>query len=182
MKKTLVNRTLVEFYTAGGQDCDNRTHNEILSFTDEEFEGCHNFIQWLFPAITASAYNQDAPVLNLPTIDALKGDAIFEAHFMKSIIRILDFWKIKYRKILTFEESSLVIEPIEEILPWMEIDNHNLLRMTRFMESCQLLGFGHIGQSLFQELLRTVKTHPEFYFIEPINVYYWYKAAYGVEI
>jgi hypothetical protein len=170
-----MNEALAKFYVGDGKDSEGRAHSDILAMSDKELEGCHNFIQWLFPTITPSAYNTDAPILDESTINYLKDDAVFQARFSMALKRMFRLWNIQYR----FVCGYMNVNHFGTKRAWMEIDNHNLVRMTRVMESCRLLGFGAVGCGLFRALLTTVKTHPEFYFVEPINVFHWYFACYG---
>jgi len=174
-----MNEALIEFYTDVGTDAEGRTHADILAFDDDTMEGCHDFIQWLFPTATPSAYNPNAPLLDEETIDNLKGDAAFEAKFRSALNRIFKFWELDFGGFYPNNNHAqqFRIAPITRKKFWMEYDDHNLLRMTRVMESCALLGFTETAQSLFQALLDTVKLEPSFYFIEPVNIYYWYNAC-----
>jgi len=174
----MVNESLRKFYTEDGQDAENRRHYDILSMTDEELEKTHDFIQWIFPTPNPSAFNPDAPILTPATIEYLKHDAVFQARFSCALRRMFDFWQLPYKR----SGKNYLVQPFTKHLWWMEHDNHNLLRMTRVMESCRLLGYEKTGRSLFEALVRTIKEHPEFYFIEPINVYWWYRSISGASI
>lgn len=171
-----MNSDLIKFYTEAGQDQSNRVHREILAMTDTELERCHDFIQWIFPTATPSAFNPNAPLLDRATIKALVDHPTFRTRFSLAIKRMLEFWGLEY----VGAGKSIRVKPITQVQEWMEYDNHNLLRITRMMESCYLLGYEGVGQSLFTALIQTVKTHPAWYFIELMNVCYWYHAAYGI--
>jgi hypothetical protein len=166
----------VKFYTEAGQDQSNRLHREILAMTDEQLERTHDFIQWLFPTATPSAFNPDAPLLDRGTIKTLTGNSTFRTRFSLTLKRMLEFWNLDYAG----TGHNITLRPITEWQTWMVYDNHNLLRMTRFMESCALLGYEKTGRSLCAALIQTVKTQPEWYFIELENVYHWYFSAYGL--
>lgn len=169
------NEALIEYFTNLGKDSNNRVHNDILRFSDEEMEKCHDFIQWFFPTITPSAYDNLAPLLNQETIELLKDDAVFQARFSMGLKRIFRFWRLQYRG----DGKNLILLNISSKRFWMEYDNHNLLRMSRVMESCRLLGFEEVARSLFEVLFITIKTHPEFYFITPENCFHWYISAFS---
>jgi hypothetical protein len=169
-----MNQELVKFYTSGGRDGADRSLFDILAMDDWELERTHDFIQWIFPTETQSAYNSDAPLLDLETQKVLLENPVFEARFKKAIKRMLVFWGLDYRE----GKSYIQILPITEKLFWMEYDNHNLLRMTRFMESCQMLGRGFEARNLFEVLLQASK-NPDWHFVALENVTYWYSAAFG---
>jgi hypothetical protein len=180
----MLNKSLIAFYTDSGTDQSNRAHHDLLRFSDTEMEMTHDFIQWMFPTEKKSAFNSDAPVLNRQTIAAIKDDILFQTRFGLAIKRIFKFWGIEY----TGTGHNIKVKPLNKKLHWMRHDNHNLLRMSRFMESCRLLGFEAVGQSLFTALINSVFTlrdptypwHPlESQFISIENVYWWRKGAYG---
>lgn len=174
----MLNKTLLSFYFDVGTDTEDRTHFELLAMTDEQMHSTHDFIQWLFPTFTPSAYNRNYPVLNQETIDYMKDDAVFQTRFGLGIKRMFDYFQLKYYK----QGKNFVVHPITEKLFWMEYDNHNLLRLTRIMESCRLFGYEETAMSLLNALVQTIKTHPEFYFVQIENLYWWYKATTGANI
>jgi hypothetical protein len=182
-----MNRELLEFYTGDGKDNAGRTHSELLNFDDKDLELTHDFIQWLFPTETPSAYNPDAPLLDAETVYALhSGDnySTFLTRYLSAAGRVLRFWGFSY----TVEHGDIKVNPITERQPWMTHDNHNLLRMSRLMESARLLGFEVLSTSLFEAVLAIagnrklqLETAGEgsFCFITAENVYYWYRSAFG---
>jgi hypothetical protein len=175
-------KQLIAFYTENGADHAGRIWEDIYGFSDEELESTHDYIQWLFPTITPSAFNSNAVLLDAGLVYQLSQSAVFNLRFNKSLERILDFWGIKYTSDFNFNKTGISICPITHERFWMRTDNHNLLRMSRVMESCRLLGFERIAKELFEALLQTTKTNPDFYFIEGINIYWWYKSAFGATI
>lgn len=48
MNSKYVKSPIVDFYL-GGQDSKGRTLDDILAFSDQQFEAGHDFIQWIFP-------------------------------------------------------------------------------------------------------------------------------------
>jgi hypothetical protein len=179
-----MHKALVAFYTDAGTDDSNRSHPEILAFTDKELEMCHDFIQWVFPTERASAFNKDAPLLDRSTVNALKDDLIFQTRFSLTLKRMFKFWGLGF----TGSGKAIRVLPIKKELHWMQHDNHNLLRMSRLMESCRLLGFEGVGQSLFAALINSIKDlnakndpwqRLESSFITLENVYWWRLSAYG---
>jgi hypothetical protein len=182
-----MNEILIRFYTADGEDHAGRTHSDILAFDDRDLETTHDFIQWLFPTSTPSSYNPEAPLLDEETIAVLKDDQAFRTRFFQAAGRMLRFWDIAYA---VDEKENILVMPISHKTSWMVYDNHNLLRMTRLMESARLLGFKTLAETLFEALLgivgnrflRTDDSEGAFHFITSENVYHWYRAAFGRNI
>ena len=62
------NEKLIGFYSGKGTDDRGRRIDEIWSFSHEELEAVHDYIQWLFPLAERSAFNPGAPLLDDETI------------------------------------------------------------------------------------------------------------------
>ena len=55
---------LLDFYEGRGTDHRSRTLTEVQGFSAERLEYEHDFIQWLFPLVTASPVNPEAPTVS----------------------------------------------------------------------------------------------------------------------
>jgi hypothetical protein len=174
-----MNQQLINFYTSDGVDHAGRTHADIMAFSNEQFESTHDIIQFLYPTYRPSAYNEHAPVLDDETLSSLKGDVFFEVKYLQSLEKFLNSLEIPYEVKRIKGVRKPIIKHIVERKNWMVFDNHILVRITRVLESSRLLGYCETSKSLFEHLLRTVKSHPEFYFISPETLYYWYRSVYG---
>ncbi len=152
-----MNRKLVEFYTRGGKDIQGRRLWEIMVWSNSYLEMVHDYIQWVFPTKTKSQFNPEAPVLDDETIAVLIASPVFHANFEKSIKRMNSFW---------FRGN----------VDWMQPGDHNLLRMSRFMESCRLLGHRDSAIDLF-ERMEYISTQKHGKFISEENLKYWRKAC-----
>jgi len=152
-----MNQQIVDFYTKGGKDSQGRRLSEILCWGNYHLEMVHDYIQWVFPTKTRSQFNPDAPVLDKETIEALVASAIFHTNFERAIQRINSFW---------FNGNT----------EWMTAGDHNLLRMSRFMESCSLLGHQDSALDLF-ERLEYISTQKHGEFISQENLKYWKKSC-----
>ena len=65
----------VRFYDpiTKAKDDSNRCLDDILDFSDDELESCHDFIQYLFPLPESSPINPDAPIVTKAVRDAFVG-------------------------------------------------------------------------------------------------------------
>ena len=147
-----MNQKILDFYLKGGPDHAGRRLSDIIALTDKELELIHDYIQWLLPTKTGSAFNEDAPLLDAETIAALKANPAFDIIFPMCAQVMLDFWKKNDH--------------------WRKKDDHNLLRMTRFMESCTLLGHQKCANELWNYLIGLSKT-PQGKFITKSNFEFW---------
>lgn len=105
---------LLEFYN-GGYDNKGRRLDDILSWSDEEWENCHDYIQWVFPTKEKSEYNIEAPVLDDESIEMFRNSL----HLLERSIDSL-------KRYLSFLEGNTGI--------WMCEYNHNHLRITRVIK------------------------------------------------
>src|SRR5690242_21526611 len=62
------NEKLLGFYRGTSRDDRGRRIDEIWSFSHEQLEAVHDYIQWLFPLAERSAFNPGAPLLDEETI------------------------------------------------------------------------------------------------------------------
>src|SRR3954471_18359534 len=82
---------LTEFYRGTGTDSEGRTLAEIWSYSDDDMEAVHDFIQWLFPLREASQFNENAPLLTDADIALFRADSSLRANLLRSFGRFLGF-------------------------------------------------------------------------------------------
>ena len=121
---------LSDFYGHGGANNSGRRLADIWSFTNDEFETVHDYIQWLFPLKDVSKFNHDAPLLTDEDIEAI--DKILVRH---SFNVMCDFYGIQNNGV------GLVKDPNtwnHRSAAWLTKDNHNFLRLTRIVKCLRL--------------------------------------------
>jgi hypothetical protein len=97
------------------------TWTYVMSWSDDDLETIHDFIQWLFPTDERSRFNPDAPVLDANDIMAFKAPG-FQERLDQAIERFRKFYK--------FGSNA----------PWWAMPfDHNLLRITRIIRCLSLL-------------------------------------------
>src|SRR5438046_3715310 len=136
-----MNDSIYQFVTGDGKDDKDRYHYDILAFEEEEYASTHDFIQWAFPTITASAYNAKAPLLDLDTIAALKDDVSFQTRYLLFLKQFLNSLGLEYKVRRIVGVPKPIVTRITTAKSWMAHDHHYLPRITRVMESCVLLGY-----------------------------------------
>lgn len=127
---------LLAFYAGKGTDDRGRRIDEIWSFSREELEAVHDYIQWLFPLRERSAFNPGAPLLDDETIARFREDTALRDNLERSLRVMLDFYGLaiaghEILRVPTFGARSRV---------WLTPHNHNFLRLTRILRSLSLLG------------------------------------------
>jgi hypothetical protein len=147
-----MNKQLINFYCFGGTDSEGRSLKDVHSFSMEQLEKVHDYIQWLFPTKTASKFNQSAPILDKETANFLKYNRTFKENFQKSV-KLFENFLMNNRH-------------------WHSRHDHNLLRITRYLESLTLLGFEGDAVDFYLDLL----CNHENSFISEETIQHWKNA------
>ena len=118
---------LVDFYSGAGKDHAGRKIDEIWAWSDENLEGVHDYIQWLFPNRASSAFNPNAPILTDEDALLLRERPFLQARVLRSFQRMCTFYHIDpYANIFGIKAGP----------PYWWDDlrfSHNWLRMTRIL-------------------------------------------------
>jgi hypothetical protein len=119
----------------------------LLVQDDDFLERCHEFIQWLFPLNTPSAYHPHAPVL---TTDELKilGEQAHEGT-ARAFERMLRFYGLRSR---TDGRVSPGPNWDERMVEWVPEFTHNSQRLTRILRSLTLQGHERRATALLEFL------------------------------
>jgi len=168
------------------------THFDIVrNWTDNEWEGVHDFIQWIFPLNEASSFNADAPLLTDDDIALFRADDELKQALFLSFHRFLRFLGLRCRydqttnkwltTSVTANENGIGDEfftkkEVEEKQKVWAYPNHNWLRITRCLHSLRLLGLEYAAESFFDELCNLYNSNRG---ITPNTFQYWQEAAQG---
>lgn len=140
---------LLDFYRGIGADPQGRTLETIWSYSREQLEIVHDYIQWLFPTETPSRHHPLAPWLDPETATAFQQDDFLQSRVLQSLELMLDFFGLN----LTRCEVAPTVSPAPHYTrrrkAWQKPSNHNLLRLTRILESLRLLGLARYSLSLY---------------------------------
>ncbi len=162
--------TIIEFYD-GGTDCEGRTLQEILSKSDDWFEVCHDYIQWLFPLPELSNFNENAPILTEKCIRAFHHSTKLQDNMLLAFERFLKFLgleisckvgKVTFGK--NWEDRKVVFSQF----------NHNYLRISRCLGCLTFCGLGEFSNS-FLECLQEIKEKHGV--VSENAMSYWIKAC-----
>lgn len=162
---------LLDFYRGNGLDSEGRSLEEILSWSDDELESVHDFIQWLFPLPEPSHFNPGAPLLSEADIAAFKNDPVLRANLLKCFERILDFLGFSMTADGKVLEGDNFPARVSEV--WA-VPNHNWLRITRILRCLTLAGMEPQARNLYDRL---VELHTSSRFPIPSSTFgYWTSA------
>lgn len=170
---------LRSFFDGSGRDDAGRTVEEVLAFDDQALERHHDFIQWLFPIDTKSAFQTRAPVLNAACARQLRDEPSVRRHLRRALVRMGRF----YGFTVTWpnDEASPEIRRSPEFAAraaeWVRSGDHNFLRISRVLRSLVLLGCAGAASRLYSELLEVNRWRPGV--VGEVTLAYWGKAARG---
>ena len=171
-----MNVELVHFYCHGQPDTQKlRRHSDMMLYSDADLDGCHDFIQWLFPTPMSSQFNPQAPTLDGETIDNLIKNPEFHKNFSYSLQRIFKFLDFDF--IHNSESKDNIIVASLNSGWWLRKNNHNNLRVSRILMSCKALGWDKTADSLYDTLFKLFFSNPRA--ISRETLYYWYCAVNG---
>jgi len=143
------------FLAGTGRDSRGRHVADVLAFSDEQLEGVHDYIQWLFPLPTRSAAQPDAPVLTESEIRAIGNDPVAVETLRRATERMLRF----------YGSTGW----------WLTWQDHNHLRITRIIRSLKLLVGAAEAQRFHKAILdmHAAAGAP----INPRSLQFWSEAA-----
>lgn len=167
---------LVGFYLGQQPDSEGRTIQEIWSWNCQKLEHKHDYIQWLFPLKERSRFNRKAPILNDEIIQEFLTNTILRIHLLKSLKVMLGFYGLEClnpdSENIEISRSDVYSERKQE---WINLGNHNYLRLTRILTCLKLLGLENYAEALFECLEKIYKEESRRIGSETFN--YWKNAV-----
>lgn len=136
---------ITEFFHGNAALPSGENIHQVLRWMDYWFEKRHDFIQWIFPTKTASRYNPDAPLVTEEDIEAFCQNSDLYYQMVMNYVRFINFLQLSSNK--------------KQF--WIEKGNHNLLRITRCLESMTLLGCSGLAVDFLYQLENLTEKYPE---------------------
>lgn len=174
------NKQLIEFYLGMDSYPNGSTLKEIITeWSDEQLETCHDYIQWLFPTVQKSQFNSNAPLLDEDTINGWKESAVLSRVLLEALDRMCAFYGLQVVKNVSPPQIVRAGHYAERKSNWQDAEpgylNHNLLRLTRIIDSLVTLGQPQYGAALYRCLEVIAQEEPEK--IPERTVMFWRKAV-----
>ncbi len=144
---------LIRFFRNEQADCEGRMLEDILKYTPDEIEHKHNFIQWIFPTISKSRFNRNAPIIDDSFKDRFQKDNLVKCNFCKSCQLYLNYIGFQCK------DGNITCTPFHKM--FHQLPSHNLLRITRVLESLNQIGNSDCSQRLYKSIMDEVELHPE---------------------
>jgi hypothetical protein len=142
---------LTNFYRNEGVDSEGRTIVDILTMPSDQWEGCHDFVQWVFPLPEPSQFNADAPLLTDEDRKIFQEDPIIRHNVGCCWAKFLDFLGLDEQHT---GDSLVVLEShfLDKQRRFWGPFNHNHLRITRVLRFMTLVGFQPQAKALYDFL------------------------------
>ncbi|RMZ73111.1 opioid growth factor receptor region [Pyrenophora seminiperda CCB06] len=177
---------IIRFYDPNrrGNDVLGRKLEEILSWSDDKLEHCHNYIQMLFPLPEGSPYNAEAPTINLQVMQAFRSRPELRRQLSRSFERMLKFYDSSSSNTLQQPPSPptptgyhIIRSPNwrKRFKFWAVNFNHNHLRITRILRCLRICGL-QTEYNAFFTALEDVFDDPNI-FIGTRSLTYWRLAV-----
>lgn len=109
---------IIDFYSHAGTDNAGRTLKIMWGFTPYQLETVHDYIQWMFPTISPSEFNLNAPIIDEEIINAFN-----KSHELQSYLITSSY---------IFERFLDLNNPKAH---WLTHKNHNFIRISRIIDS-----------------------------------------------
>lgn len=138
----------VNFYRGAPNSAGDRIE-EIWAWPADRLEGCHDYIQWLFPTRERSAFNLQAPTLDAGTVEIFQSDPVLLQRLSRSLSVMLKFYGFESSPSRKIERAA---DFAQRSALWLTPHNHNHLRLTRILKSLRALGFKDEARALFEAL------------------------------
>ena len=150
---------IADFYCASGTDHRGRSFDDILRFDDAELERTHDYIQWLFPTVTASRFNPDAPTLDAATATRLRTDPTAQRRLRAALLRMLAFYGLELDNDDPTDPEIFECSDFSgRARQWLTPGNHNYSRLTRMLASLIVLDQRPLALALYRCLERLYRT------------------------
>ena len=141
-----MNEALQRFYLGEGTDLKGRTFDELISWSDDQLEGCHDQIQNLFPLPEPSNFNANAPLLTQDDILVFRDDHRYQAQARRVLARFRAFYGL---------------DEAPGFRPWVASGmGHNLLRVTRIIRFLVLIGLYEDAYKFWKNCYAIATIHP----------------------
>lgn len=145
---------IVAFYNGYHGDAKGRTIDELWTWSNQQLEESHDFVQWLFPLRNRSNFGADAPLLEDGDVNAFLVNEDLRTSLLKSLDLMLRFYGLR-RAGQRIEQTD---DWPERSTRWLTTGNHNFMRITRILKSLSILGLGEHAAALFDELQRVFES------------------------
>ncbi len=161
---------IYNFLTGKSTDYYGRSIKDIHNFDYQQLENIHNYIQWIFPTFTKSQFYPNTPILDNIQVRKIKNSKEAITNIRLSFFLMIDFYGLE----LTLNKDIKIGKHFESRKGnWLELGNHNHLRITRILNSLKIMGFNKERDNFLNVLLIIKELYPNK--ISSRSVEFWKK-------
>jgi len=139
-------KIICNFFLGLSFDSNGRSIQDILNFNEYELENTHDFIQWVFPTNEKSRYNSNAPIISKNFKDLFLKNKTAQFNFCKTCQHFLNFLGLECLK----PSSAIFVN--KSRITFIDKPKHNLLRITRVLNSLNQIGKEDCSKMIFFQL------------------------------
>lgn len=157
---------IAEYYSSGSIEQD-------LSMNLEDMEARHDYIQYMFPLMEASAHNPHSPILSMRQVEEFRKNDVFLQKMKSAWAKMLTFYGLARN-----EKEVIKSDQFERRNPvWLRPENHNFLRVTRMIKSLRIMGLEQEAAATFLAFKQIYQSYPSVIGFSTFN--YWQSAIGG---
>lgn len=142
---------LVGFFLGQEPDDKGRLITDYLNFSFVEIEAIHDFIQWAFPTSKPSQFNLRAPLIKEGFAETFQNNSLALNNYCLMCHRYLSH--IGFNCKGTYCKNCEIYEEDGHRMEYWKIPTHNLLRITRMLQSLCEVGNHNCSRKVYEALL-----------------------------
>ena len=147
----------------GGLDPLGRRFDEMLAYSDDRMEECHDYVQWMWPLHEESHFASVFPVLTQDVADVLAKSEQARGRLLAGLARFRSFYGVH-------EDGKVDDDKVQQ---WCHNGDHNLLRITRIIRSLRILGLEEPAQQFYKDMTAVGEANG----LSETTLRYWKRAA-----
>lgn len=124
----------VDFLNDKLKTINDKTYSEIISYTENELEDDHRYIQWIFPTTTPSSCATHIPIINISELQTyINSDPTIIDKLLKSCNMMMKHWGLKLDEFDELNQSNQSNQSNQ--LNIQKLNGHDALRLSRMLQS-----------------------------------------------
>ena len=147
-----------------GQPTGGFSIHQMLRFTEDEMENCHNYVQWAFPNPTPSKQQKDAAdhVLTEMQADRMLNDANVMMGVKQMMLKVLAFWGIGFLNSERNTRMTVFVRDPKTLCAKLSGKDHNQSRFTRFLTFLYCMRMNDLAEKLMEMIKEEMRVNSDF--------------------
>jgi len=153
--------TVSQFLEGKVPDYLGRYYDDMLRWSDEELEKCHDQVQWCFPLHEESKHSLVHPVVTKEIAEGISQTAL------ENLLKATDRYR-RFFGIGKYKDSKKQAR-------WCKDRDHNLLRITRIIRCLRLFGLDSHAREFYKDVSVAAFGRP----ISSTTIAFWHDALHN---